>query len=39
MYGLVYEWKGSNSVLKPILLAAHQGGYKGLLAKYGLTLM
>ncbi|PVF99895.1 carboxypeptidase S [Serendipita vermifera] len=23
-YGLVYEWTGSNSTLKPILLAAHQ---------------
>ena len=24
-YGLVYEWKGSSSLMKPILLAAHQG--------------
>jgi hypothetical protein len=24
-YGLLYEWKGSNDDLKPLLLAAHQG--------------
>ena len=24
-YGLVYEWTGTNSTLKPVLLAAHQG--------------
>ena len=24
-YGLVYHWQGSNSALKPILMAAHQG--------------
>jgi Gly-Xaa carboxypeptidase len=24
-YGLLYEWKGSDSNLKPLLLAAHQG--------------
>lgn len=24
-YGLVYEWKGSSPLMKPILLAAHQG--------------
>jgi hypothetical protein len=37
-YGLIYEWKGSNSALKPVLLAAHQGEDRGILAKYGLTL-
>ena len=25
-YGLYYEWKGSDASLKPLLLAAHQGG-------------
>jgi hypothetical protein len=24
-YGLLYEWKGSNDSLKPLLLTAHQG--------------
>jgi hypothetical protein len=24
-YGLLYEWKGSDDSLKPLLLAAHQG--------------
>jgi Gly-Xaa carboxypeptidase len=24
-YGLLYEWKGSDNTLKPLLLAAHQG--------------
>ena len=24
-YGLLYEWKGADSSLKPLLLAAHQG--------------
>ena len=24
-YGLLYEWKGSDDTLKPLLLAAHQG--------------
>jgi len=24
-YGLIFIWKGSNSALKPLLLAAHQG--------------
>ena len=24
-YGLVYRWEGSDSTLKPLLLAAHQG--------------
>lgn len=24
-YGLVYVWKGTDSSLKPLLLAAHQG--------------
>jgi Gly-Xaa carboxypeptidase len=24
-YGLLYEWKGSDDNLKPLLLAAHQG--------------
>jgi len=24
-FGLVYEWTGSNSTLKPVLLASHQG--------------
>ena len=24
-YGLLFEWKGSDDTLKPLLLAAHQG--------------
>lgn len=24
-YGLIYVWKGTNSPLQPLLLAAHQG--------------
>lgn len=24
-YGLIYEWKGSDQSLKPLLLTAHQG--------------
>jgi len=24
-YGLIYVWKGTNSSLQPLLLAAHQG--------------
>ena len=24
-YGLVYHWRGSNALLKPLLLTAHQG--------------
>ena len=26
-YGLLYEWKGSDDSLRPLLLAAHQGLY------------
>ena len=26
-YGLLYEWKGSDNSLKPLLLAAHQGRF------------
>ena len=27
-WGLVYEWKGTDSALKPLLLAAHQGEFR-----------